>query len=49
MLLWAPVDLRPDGRRLVGKAGRAEFRCTTLTSGIRAELGLMCDGGDCWV
>jgi hypothetical protein len=25
------------GRRLVGIAGRAEFRCATLTSGIRAE------------
>jgi hypothetical protein len=38
LLLWAPVDLRPGGRRLVGIGGRFGFRCDTLTSGIRAEV-----------
>jgi hypothetical protein len=37
LLSWAPVDVSPGRRRLVGIAGRAGFRCGTLTSGIRAE------------
>jgi hypothetical protein len=35
--LWASVDLRPGGCRLMGIAGQAGFYCATLTSGIRGE------------
>jgi hypothetical protein len=38
MLLWAPVDLMPDGASACGysRPGRNPLRCS-LTSGIRVE------------
>jgi hypothetical protein len=36
MLLWAPVDLGLVRHHLVGIAGRAGFRCATLTIGIKS-------------
>jgi hypothetical protein len=38
--LWAPVDLRPNERRLVGIADRAGFRCATLMIGIKDMVRL---------
>jgi hypothetical protein len=37
MLLWALVDLRPDGAPAHGYSGPGRIPLRTLTSGIRAE------------
>jgi hypothetical protein len=41
LLLWAPVGLFLVRCRLVGIAGRAEFRCATLTAITMVDEGLV--------
>jgi hypothetical protein len=41
LLLWAPVGLILVRCRLVGIAGRAEFRCATLTAITMVDEGLV--------